>query len=1334
MSDNRDKPLLEQGAKPASAGGVDVEIVDADIEREFDASAAPTREVQISELPPKTRPGSEPTGRHVVRRSVVPPRAARTGRVSAEGSGQLVIGRVADSAPRLPRNAAERSTLPEPTLWNAELVPPSEVLVWQEGAIPTGNAWQNDALGAALRKATPPPEQPGSDAPLSDFQADLARLEELASDRQFAQLRERVAAFADLKLDRDLAARGAWQGSWARPDDELDMLAQLERWQRGRDGSDPELELAIKLRNALLAREPLSADGLQELLGQAGEASLAAEVRTWLAANQPPVEGSPVLSALAEWRRVPVPDDDGDETENTEEHPRSAILRTAYALIEGFDPSVSDQAHLATMLERTFRRLHAIDSDSLLALDLATQFARRAGDRARELSGLEELLRTHPQDPRVTEWAQRRAFLDPSETSDGLLDEVHAADNAGRARAAGWRLLGQRGKFRELAERLGEASQDGGSTLEAKVLGYRAAAWLGDETNADTLVVQWMAELLRRLPDFCVAQSLVRIGDMSEAPMPERRRDRRETGSATWLAIRAAEQAEWTGDPAAALAMYRSSLSSDSLERAKLYEIRAEIATGATEDPPWDAAQRRLGVELPRKAAEMTTTDRPSEEERFDLYSTLAARSSDDPPTAAAFWLRAAEAARRNGKYEQAREAYQKAMPGCLDRAVVHSAWRLAAIVAKNVDDMYQAALLEAETERVPARRAALFHLCAVIAMEHRQDKALAALLLEKAVSESPGHRDAYLRLRSIWQEEENSERLLWLLTQRLPVETGAATRVELMSELARIHRDVEHDLPAACDLYREILKLDPGNRPAIRELADAAWELGRWDDAADMLLLCARIAEDSRQRAEVYYKLGVLYADHLDDRRWALESFGKAAASDPDDPRSLVRMVELRIAAKEWEPALQAAESLMNRTGPGVEVARWGRYLARIHLEGFNDRTKAERAYIRALEADPACQATLEAIVDFYADDKERVRVYLDRLGSVLCGRLSDDSVREETYRTLARIQGLRADAGVPGARAVSRFAAQSALLLGSTDSVNQATAAIAAPELRLVELGVFENEQLLFPETVQPELRSLLSRLGGRLGKYMGRDASELGVHKEDAVRDRAHPVLSVLREVANALCVSEPELYVSKRKPDAFVIEPTQPATLVLGKNIAALPEPQLRFLAGSALFSVRTALAIPLRLEPAQFAVFLRALLTPFDVPAEVFAPDSDAVNAEIARCKKLVPGHMLVELRPYALAICGSGYLAQAIWDGMQRACHRAGLLVAGEMAAGVAALARVGGYESIQADGRMTSTGALAREGGYESIQADPAHPLVRDLMLFAASDEMARLCAIMGD
>ena len=73
----------------------------------------------------------------------------------------------------------------------------------------------------------------------------------------------------------------------------------------------------------------------------------------------------------------------------------------------------------------------------------------------------------------------------------------------------------------------------------------------------------------------------------------------------------------------------------------------------------------------------------------------------------------------------------------------------------------------------------------------------------------------------------------------------------------------------------------------------------------------------------------------------------------------------------------------------------------------------------------------------------------------------------------------------------------------------------------------------------------------------------------------------------------------------------------------------------------------------------------------------------------------------------------SGHGADEIWDGMRASCHRAGLLVAGEMAATVA---------------------ALGHAGGYEAIQAEHLHPDVRDLLTFSSSDEMARLCASMGD
>ena len=66
----------------------------------------------------------------------------------------------------------------------------------------------------------------------------------------------------------------------------------------------------------------------------------------------------------------------------------------------------------------------------------------------------------------------------------------------------------------------------------------------------------------------------------------------------------------------------------------------------------------------------------------------------------------------------------------------------------------------------------------------------------------------------------------------------------------------------------REALARDPAHPGALAALADLYLRQQAWADAADVLLRCARVERDLGVRRDVFLHLGVIYTQHLPDRR----------------------------------------------------------------------------------------------------------------------------------------------------------------------------------------------------------------------------------------------------------------------------------------------------------------------------------------------------------------------------------------------------------------------------------------------------------------------------------
>jgi tetratricopeptide (TPR) repeat protein len=1227
-----------------------------------------------------------------------------------------------------------------------------------------------------------------------NFQRDLKKLLELAERNEWDSVRSALSSISDLNVDGQIGARGHLQAVWGGSSQAERLLSRARVLDPGGPGpglavgvvcADKEVELCGRARAAILGADAEElANRVALVRADCDDASavspeIAQEIDRLRKPLPPPADDSPSQRAIVHWQRTGnFLSDDAAKAAASEALAVRAHIRDAHALLEELrSASSNEQGMLARQAAATFAKIRDAEADVHVAGRLATYFAGLGGQ---PLPGENE------EDGDVFRWMRKLGGEGRMEELASFLAETARGQSDSYALAACYRaaalIADQPDSETSIAEWTGALFANQPEFCFGQGL-VRVAGWSPAErkrARRETGTSIWLgiraAELLEFSGDHEAAAAAYEracMGDELERARPswlraamtagkrdttltllrgevERAREKGSTDLLPWVLLwtRALER---QGDADAAAERRQEAYALDpshhivlrALERNAIAEKNNKelrrvgfILLGLL--PEHDLFDYRLGLAVANSASDIDAASAlmyehlrsvgPSRAACFLLDSQLGSEGtmsegelcehiatvfSGDAPSEGAFRLRAALGWAKSGRYERARQSFERAAQTANDAAFVFSQWRRAAAQAGEFGDVVDTAVEEAEGSASAETRRPLWHLAAVTAMDKLSDSERATALLEKLVDAEPENRDAYLRLRRLYETAERHDVLMELHRKRLSTESDEIWRVSILEDMARIQRDVDKDPKGACRTYQDVLALDPGNREVIAALAELTWQLEQWSDAAEMLVCQARYESDRPRLAEIYYRLAVIYADHLDDAQWAFGALEKMIANAPDDPRGLRKMVDLRLKDSDWDRALPSAKRLADLPGTPAEVSERQQLLARIYVEGKNDRDKAERAYLRALEADPGAEDALDNLIKLHenTEDQSAVRVHFDRVASLLRGHLLLSPHNAKTYRLLAKTLSVQARAEIAGTRAIARLAAQAAMVLGDDSMKDLATS--EPPPLRLVELGVFENEQLLFPLSVAPELRSLLSRLGGRIGRILGRELSDLGVTRDEAVRDRAHPLLAMCRGVANALCVSEPEVYLSKTQTTGLLVEPTQPATLVFGKETAELPPAELRFLVGRALFAVRAALAIPIRLQEEEFAIFLRALLENFDVDGGAFAEPSDALNAEKDRQKKLVPNNLQGELRPYAVAIAGHGGAADTVWKALHVACCRAGLLVSGDVAASVAAVLRMGGYASIQ-DGKEDAR--------------------VLDALTFGVSEEMAKLCAIIGD
>lgn len=671
-------------------------------------------------------------------------------------------------------------------------------------------------------------------------------------------------------------------------------------------------------------------------------------------------------------------------------------------------------------------------------------------------------------------------------------------------------------------------------------------------------------------------------------------------------------------------------------------------------------------------------------DELAKLEDQIATYFEGDARAQAAFYTRAGETLAELGKIDAAVATFGKADEASPGHAPALEGWRNAALKGQLWLDAAEAATRQASVGGEAEERARLHHFAGVAFMDKALigEQALAAF--RRALDADPRHRDAFLRMRILLEEEGDHDQLAILIANRLEHEPEGPLKLDLHRALAELSRNFLNDRETAKKHYRAILETDSNDLRAHAAIADIAWEQGSWQEAADALISRARLEHDPDILRTLCFRLGLIYADRLIDVPMALKAFQRALTYNPDDIQTLERLADLATQAGEWKLALGACERLVrNEEDPDRRALHLHR-VARIFRQGFGDMKRAERALNLALDAAPTNEDALNELVRFYRDanDMTSVRVHLNRVAGTMRTRLQGDPRDGVAYRVISRTMSARAAVGVDGSTEIARSAAELAQLLGQAGDPERMLLAepsrlILAPLLRP------DADEILFGRSAQSELRQIFRLLGDRVAKHVGVDLRALyGVARGDRLKARESSVANHAQDVATALGFGEIDVYVSTRHPYAMSAEPTSPVSLVLGQAIAQLDSRAVRFAAGSALKLAQAHLAIPARLAPEDLGVLMVALLRQFQDKFPAHGLDEAAIATQLQKLKRLIPTGLANELRPFAFAIDGQGFSCTQLSRDLRVGGHRAGVIAGGSVVAALAVLAAQAGTDA----------------------------------------------------
>ncbi|MBM4357244.1 MAG: hypothetical protein FJ096_03960 [Deltaproteobacteria bacterium] len=499
--------------------------------------------------------------------------------------------------------------------------------------------------------------------------------------------------------------------------------------------------------------------------------------------------------------------------------------------------------------------------------------------------------------------------------------------------------------------------------------------------------------------------------------------------------------------------------------------------------------------------------------------------------------------------------------------------------------------------------------------------------LLEAACDLDPDHAAAFERLQAIYLAGGARMELAELLSQRVRTVADPLARGDLEVLRGKMLAEAGASSEAKVALAAS-LKVRPDDVEGWRAYAEVSFAEGDGDAAEHALLQLGRLLTDPRTRAEVFLRLGDVYARLKPNLDRAARSYREAEKLDPSRVEVRERLIELQAVRGDRVGALAAQRELCDGAKTPEEFVARTIGLASLH-DRLGDHAEAERLLVDLRRHHPAAARPLRALHTHYVQHGKRAladalveRAPAD-LSRMLVAGHTEDGIFDVAV-TAAELRG-RSD-GIAVARAV-RAAAH-----GGKGRLGAAGGRAASPTL----------DDWLAPEPFGPALRELLAATGHVLDALVPFDS--LGIRTRPFVH---HDELAArAREIAAAHGVPNVELVIANTLSATVLPVSTSPVVLCVG---APLLDPSMSALVDlcihRAMTLVRTRTAALTRIAPIDQVPTLAAYLRLHEPALEVPGTDPSRV-AEIEATLRSAGGDRFVaaqhaELARAALEVVGA---------------------------------------------------------------------------------------------
>lgn len=208
-----------------------------------------------------------------------------------------------------------------------------------------------------------------------------------------------------------------------------------------------------------------------------------------------------------------------------------------------------------------------------------------------------------------------------------------------------------------------------------------------------------------------------------------------------------------------------------------------------------------------------------------------------------------------------------------------------------------------------------------------------------------------------------------------------------------------------ALDDYRQALEIDPLDPSALQAMGELQAEQGQYPSAIEHLIRAAVLVKDPAERARIYYQIGLLWEDKLDDPAEAGACYEAALANGAAHRDLLHRALAHYQRSGRLSESLAVVEGLLETAKSETDLTTLWQVRGEIYACNPSDVERAIEAFDMALSYDPHNLRARDGLTEVL----EKKRDWEQMLQVLEAGR--DVGPPEQQARTLLRMATVALD-----------------------------------------------------------------------------------------------------------------------------------------------------------------------------------------------------------------------------------------------------------------------------------------------------------------------------------